>query len=476
MHTLRPVLALRSQQGSVLLAALFIAMVVAGLAFGLLTEGFAARANMIRSDTTMRALELAEAGVLRAELELANRTVSTLTLQGAFGNGTYVTTVRDLASEVAYRQGHQPDPLPIPSDMTGSNAADLYRNRYWVVSTGRVGQGTRTVETHLRRWPAGLYREGLFAIYNLQFGGNSTTDAYSSLDASGAVVSYASQLAAGGNMDSRGRMYVETGGDIGSNLGMITLTGSSTSVRGNAIPGSNQYVDLRGPVEVTGDMTPRTQTRTITTPTAAEFTNALTIATGGAMAPNGTQQPQHTRWNADGAVNYNIAAMTLALGNNRTLTLRGGTSAATAVPYFFTSLTVGSNSTLAVQPGEYVKIYITQSFTMAGNSTLQNTGSPRQLEIVAHPHSGMPTGSYPVPSQMMVRLTGGVASAMSLYAPEFPFEIHGGSELFGAAVARTITASGGVNFHYDKSLGDLRTDPTSSVERVYWAEPAPPRR
>jgi hypothetical protein len=463
------------ERGSVLLAAIFIAMVVAGLAFGLVSEGLAARAHMVRSDTSARALELAEAGLLRAETRLAGvAPTGTLTLSGQFGAGTYTVAVRDLAAEVAYRQAHQPQPLPIPSDMLAADAAAKFQNRYWTWATGTVGQSTRTLEVHVRRWSTGLYREGLFSIYDLKFGGNSTTDAYYSTNPNtGATQTHASQLGANAAGDMS---YALLGGDLGSNLGMITLLGSSTTVRGNAIPGDKKYVDLKGSVTITGDQTARTETRNIKDPPRSEFDAACAVAAGTQAPPGGTAMAQSARWTTSKAVTYNATTMNLSVGTNTTLTLRGGTTPQTAVPYFFTSLTIGSNSTLKVASGEYVKIYVTQSMTMSGNSTLDNAGSPAQLEILAHPYSGVPTSFYPDTSSLLVKLVGGSTSSFCMYAPQFDCEFHGGTNIYGAAIAKKITATGGVNFHQDRSLETLRQDLVARVERMYWAERSPPRR
>lgn len=475
MRILAPHLRASRQRGSVLLAALFIAMIVAGLAFGLLSESLSARANMVRSDTSVRALELAEAGLLRAEVRLAGL-AGTASLDGAFGGGTYQVAVRDLPAEVAFRQNHKPDPLPIPPDMLAADAASKFRNRYWTWATGTVGQSTRTLEVHVRRWSTGLYREGMFAIYDLKFGGNSTTDAYTSVSADGTYSSYASQLAASTNYDAKGNKYVESGGDLGSNLGMITLMGSSTSVRGNAIPGDDKYVDLKGSVEITGDSTARTETRDIQPPPLSEFQNALAVGRGTTAPPGGTAGTQQTRWTSSKAVTYNATTMDLRVGSGTKLTLPGGSSRDTAIPYFFTRLDIGSNGILEIPAGQFVKIYITQEMTMAGTATLNNAGSPMQLEVLAHPYANLPSGFYPDASKLLIKLTGGSTSALSVYAPEFPFELHGGSDLYGAVIAKSITATGGVNFHYDKSLETLRQDAIARVERMYWAERSPPRR
>ena len=51
-----------------------------------------------------------------------------------------------------------------------------------------------------------------------------------------------------------------------------------------------------------------------------------------------------------------------------------------------------------------------------------------------------------------IKLTGGASSAALVYAPEASASFAGGSDFYGAVVAREITDMGGASIHYDRKL------------------------
>ena len=233
-----------AERGSMLLASLLIAMMLAGLSVGLLSEGFAARANVARSDTSMRALEVAEVGLAKAELELASMLDpdgdGVGTLAGTWAGGTYQITM---------------------------SAADPMVERFTARAVGVVGNSRREIEVGLRRRSSGAFIEGLFSVNDLTFGGNSVTDAYDTR-----VGTYAAQAV---NTDAYGA-YADLGGNLGSNTGFITLMGSSVTVRGDAVPGPGRSVYEYGNPVVTGDTAPREDERAIPPTPYAEFSAAAT--------------------------------------------------------------------------------------------------------------------------------------------------------------------------------------------------------
>jgi hypothetical protein len=52
----------------------------------------------------------------------------------------------------------------------------------------------------------------------------------------------------------------------------------------------------------------------------------------------------------------------------------------------------------------------------------------------------------------------------------------GGNHFYGAAVAKTVSISGGNAFHYDLALGQTLIQGAAYLERLYWREVSPPRR
>ena len=409
------------ERGSLLMAALFISLLLAGLSVGLLGEGLAARAGVVRTETSMRALEVAEVGLVRAELELASLldpgADGAGTLSGAWAEGTFGVVV---------------------------TANPLVAERFTAVATGTVGLSRRRVEVGLRRRSSGAFVEGLFSVDSLTFGGNSVSDAYDTR----LGTTYAAQAV---NTDAYGS-YALSGGHLGSNTGFITLMGSSVTVRGDAVPGPGRSVFENGNPVVTGDTTAREVERNIPPTPLATFVAA------NALNQNGT-------WTVAGkAPTWNPVTKSLRGNAGSTLTLGAGT-------YFFSSLSLQGNATLRLT-GD-VKIYVTGRMDLSGGTLVNATGRPSAMQVFAHPYA-LPVGF--APTSTSVKVAGGNASAMAMYGPAAAFSLHGGSQFFGAAVARTIDVTGGVDFHYDKALDDLMLMGASRVERQHWRELDAPRR
>jgi hypothetical protein len=369
----------------------------------------------------MRALEVAEVGLVRAELELAS-----LLDPGADGIGNLSGAWADGAFGVVV------------------TADPLVAERFTAVATGTVGLSRRRVEVGLRRRSSGAFVEGLFSIDSLTFGGNSVSDAYDTR----LGTTYAAQAV---NTDAYGS-YAIAGGHLGSNTGFITLMGSSVTVRGDAVPGPGRSVFENGNPVVTGDTTAREVERDMPpTPLA-------TFAVASAVNQNGT-------WTVAGkAPTWDPVTMSLRGNAGSTLTLGPGT-------YFFSSLSLQGNATLRLE-GD-VKIYVTGSMDLSGGTLVNATGRPGAMQVFAHPYA-LPVGF--APTSTSVSVAGGNESAMALYGPAASFSLHGGSHFFGAAVARSINVSGGVDFHYDKALDDLLLMGAARVERQHWRELDEPRR
>ena len=59
-----------SERGLATILVIFMSVILAGLCFGLLQEGLAARTSLNHHTNNLRALELAEIGLVRAEMEI----------------------------------------------------------------------------------------------------------------------------------------------------------------------------------------------------------------------------------------------------------------------------------------------------------------------------------------------------------------------------------------------------------------------
>lgn len=231
-----------SERGSVLLLVVVFVVILGGLTMGMLLESLADRTAVVHTETSHAALDVAETGVVRAEMEIRSLVDADGdgigTLSGAYGQGTYEVT--------ATPDAQNPD-------------------RYVIVSTGFVGHSRRRIEVTVRRRDNSRFAEGLYAKEQLDFGGSSQTDAYDSR-----LGTYDAQAV---NTDAGGT-YAQAGGDIGSGMDIV-LHGSSSTVRGNAIPGPLHQTQLNGAATVWGDTMPRRAPVSVPDVPYAEFEAAF---------------------------------------------------------------------------------------------------------------------------------------------------------------------------------------------------------
>jgi Tfp pilus assembly protein PilX len=316
----------RSETGAALLVmVVFCAVLIGGLSFALFEETKANSRDVLRGEAQIRAFEIAETGVSRAEMEIAANTDADGdglgTLAGSWGGGSY--------SVVATKTGTD----------------------YLLVSTGRLDRAVRVLEQGCRRVEDIVYSNILLTAGAISLTGSAQTDSFDSR-----VGSYAMQAT---STDATGA-YAMAGGSIGSNAG-ITMSGGR--VRGDAIPGPTSSVTLSGSAVVTGSRTPRSATVSIAAPSSSEFDTAWTTNDNG---------------NWSGTYTYNSTTKVMTVSGGNTLTLDGGT-------YFFTKLTLSGGSILRLN-GK-TTIYVTQAFDTSGGGLDNQTLNAANLEVIVYPYN-----------------------------------------------------------------------------------------
>jgi hypothetical protein len=114
----------------------------------------------------------------------------------------------------------------------------------------------------------------------------------------------------------------------------------------------------------------------------------------------------------------------------------------------------GTNYTMP--PGTY---YL-NNFSLTGNSRLNFTG-PTTIYLTGSLDTagGDIFNTTQIPSNVQILMTGPTARVAArvdfygvLYAPSASVTVDGGAQWFGAVVGRTLTATGGGDFHYDEDL------------------------
>ena len=202
-----------SQRGATMILMLFLVLVLGGFCYATFLEGMGAKNDVVHLETSTRALEIAEMGLLEAEIEVRTQLDpdgdGIGNLEGTYGGGTYSVQVT-----------HDP----------------LKPDFYTLVSVAVNGHSVRRVETEIRRIPHTPFVHALFAKNDLVVGGNPQTDAFDSR-----LGTWASQAT---KSDAAGP-YAGGGGDVGAN-NALTVEGTSTIIRGSARPGPLGSITING--------------------------------------------------------------------------------------------------------------------------------------------------------------------------------------------------------------------------------------
>jgi hypothetical protein len=380
--------ATRQRGGAALLLVGFVTLAVGGLSVAMTLETRSARTDVDRSDAQVRALELAETGIARAQIEIAALTDhdgdGVGNTHGSYAGGVYTV--------VATRNG---------DDWT-------------LVSTGRVAKGMRRIEQGVHRASTSAGTAGLLATGDITFSGGSTqTDSYDSR-----LGSYASQAT---NTDALGP-YAKNGGGLGAN-GNISV--SSATVRGDAIPGVGGTTTVGG--VVTGSTKPRSEPLALPAPVYDDFLAASVVNNNG-------------NWTSSGSVSYDPVKKTISVSGGSKVTFPGGT-------YFFTQFVVSGGS--SVEFTGPTKIYDVGAFTTSGGSILNPTGLAKNVSVIVHPYA---IPGYTYTKSISSSISGGSGSILTYYGPATNLAISGGSHVYGSFVGSNVTVSGGTFVHYDAAL------------------------
>jgi len=423
-----------SERGAMLIAVLMLVLVLGGLSASALSSNLGEYKAIEHRETALQALEAAEAGLVRAEMEiLAMKDLGDDgigVVKGSITGGTYeVIAVQD------------PD----------------FPQRWELRARGENGLSVRRIAVGLRRRQSGYWAEGIFANGDFVNNGGISTDSYDSR-----LGDWESQAV---NTDSGG-MFAGRAGSIGAN-GLIGLQGTSLSIRGNAIPGPGHEVKMAGQPNV-GDTVSRTDEIPFEAPAYDDFVAAyksadnrnmlVRIDDGDGISGEDDELSAPDNWTKIG---YSASSYALAPKAQTTVVLPGGT-------YFFTDLSLGGGATLEVL-GPCV-VYVTGNLDLTGGGLVNGTGVPANFQVFAHPYV-IPAGHNPAKASVTVEGGGQVAAA--IYAPYRDMVVTGTGALFGSVVGQNITVNGDAYLHYDEALGMYHGTTEPFIERLYWRELGP---
>jgi hypothetical protein len=220
---------------------------------------------------------------------------------------------------------------------------------------------------------------------------------------------------------SDGPYALQTPGHNGSvcSDGWILADGNPI-IDGNANPGRGQTTTLEGSAIVTGNMKPRLRPLNIDPVDASpyETSNDNTLLP---LIQKGNNWVSPITANGD-----------FLLDGGKTYIMPAGT-------YYFRDLVLTGNSTLNVSGP--VVIYLTRNLETSGGYLINNTEDASNLQILMQ---GGPNTSAIV--------TSAVDLYAVIFAPASPVELRGSAAFYGAAVGKTLTATGSGAIHYDENL------------------------
>ncbi len=403
----------RTERGLVIIPLLMVAILIAGLTLVLLEESVGEVRRVSFAEQRLRALEIAEIGLLRAEMELRSGSDA-----DGDGLGTLTGTVDGGAYEVR------------------STLLDANERLYKLESRGTRGLAVRRLEAGVRVLPDTYFKHALFAKQSLRLSGHCWSDAFDTR-----LGTYASQST--NTVSGLHGLVADAGGHLGSN-GSIRVTGSG-GILGDAIPGPGDVARLNGGAFVAGDTTPRSETLEIADPPYEAFLAAFEA------------NDNHTIDTSSPDISYDATKLVLKGKSGASVQLPGGT-------YIFHTVDINGSGNLEIL-GPSV-IYITDKFELANGSVRVLGG--RTLDCVLYGHGY----DFPPRSRrrtLSVRIGSKAATTLAVYAPTFKYVSHGGGDLFGAVVANTIVLTGGAGLHYDRALSAVKSGSVGS-ERLYWLE------
>lgn len=283
-------------------------------------------------------------------------------------------------------------------------------------SAGGVDGSRSTVEltaVPVYKYP---FRYAMFAKAGILLDRETCTDSYDSDSGSYALT------------------HLDSLGDIGSN-GTVTSSqlvnfGGGISV---ATPGG---ITLGAGSTVNGDTTTTADSVQVDPISTAE----LDWARSNSIAQTGMSGSGYT---------YNNGTKALTTGSLGAITLTSGV-------YYFSSITLGQQSTISLAPNAQVTIYVTGNVALGKLSTINPSGLPSDLTIYS-------TGTA-------LSFNQGNIFNGAYYGPNAHIQYDQTTQIYGALVGNTIKLDRYACFHYDRSLSRKTHGTTGEMIAVAWGE------
>jgi hypothetical protein len=226
----------------------------------------------------------------------------------------------------------------------------------------------------------------------------------------------------------RGSMRSTCGGMLTGGVLQCTQTGNVVLQSGTTVTGD---VYAGGTITPSSLVRPTWKQNYPTKKLVADPVAAHAVMTTSAFGANVVAPSNGWTYTAAGDLTVN--------GSGNVLRLRGGSTAATAVKYYFRNLTLSGNASITITG--WVVIQASGLINASGGSFSNGFNIPAELQILSS-NSGA-NG---------VSLSGGSQAYLTVYAPQTDVVIAGGSPLFGAILGKTITSTGNAQLHIDLNI------------------------
>ena len=250
------------------------------------------------------------------------------------------------------------------------------------------------------------------------------------------------------------------GGAVGTNGnlsigGQVTVSGNLDTPRtgvGNCHNGNITALTETGRADVTGDTIQLPQSKTYPAPSAPSPlppTTTVNIGSSATCSSFGLTLPAMCVGTAATGFTLTANGATLSLGNvsvtsGVSVTIAGGLSS--NVNLKVNSFSMSGNSSLTVATGTSVVMNVAgvgvtgDVVDFTGGTFANASFDPSKFQVL-----------YAGSNRM--KITGGTSAAMTVYAPNAPVLLDGGTDFYGSVLSSGFDSQSSVRVHYDRSLG-----------------------
>lgn len=382
-----------SQSGSALLIALLLVGLLSILGIMASDNSNTEMTMSYNESNHQSSFYVAEAGAKRAFLALnANYKWRGGYADQPFGEGTFSVTFRDSLAAPALND-------------------TVIINSWGLVKEAEAGVELWTVPEYY--YP---FKYGLFAGQSILIDQNVRTDSYASDSGT-----YATTL-------------LQSDGDIGSN-GTIAV-GKNASVGGDASTAIGGTLTIAKPGQVLGDTSTTKDSVKLDIIPQSEYDWAKTVSN----VPGGLSGVGFT---------YDAGSKALTTANNAIVTLQSGV-------YYFSSIDLAQHANIVLAPGAQVTIYMDGDVTFGVNSTVNNLGTPSNLQMYSK------IGALKFYQQN--------SFYGMFYGPKASIEWDQTTMVYGSLVGANIHVDQFGRFHYDRSLSRVKHGVTGKMLMVAWRQ------